>query len=136
MPNRNPGRFARTDRINEMLREVIAEALEEIVDDDPRLVLVTVTGVRTDPDLGRAKVFWASLADDLPAVGEALEEHRKALQREIARQTKLRRTPILRFEADPARLAGQAMEDLLRDIPRPAPQPAPDAAAMAGEETA
>src|SRR5579863_8239697 len=55
--------YARTARVNALLREVVAEALERLSDHDDRLRLVTVTGVEVDPDLRRARVFLASLPE-------------------------------------------------------------------------
>ena len=52
--------FPRTARINEALREVIAEELELIGDE--RLDLFTVTGITTDPDLRQANVWYSTLA--------------------------------------------------------------------------
>jgi ribosome-binding factor A len=49
----------RTDRIDELLRQEIGQALEREVT-DPRIGFVTVTKVETTPDLSRAKV-WVSI---------------------------------------------------------------------------
>ena len=52
----------RTARLNELLREIVAEELERI--DDERLELVTVTDVDVDADLNRAMVCFDSLAGE------------------------------------------------------------------------
>ena len=46
-------------RVNESVRQVLAEALPELK--DPRIGLVTVTGVDTSPDLRHATVFVSVL---------------------------------------------------------------------------
>lgn len=110
--------FPRTARINEALREVIAEELEIIGDE--RLDLLTVTGITTDPDLRHANVWYSTLAGrgDLVAVREALAEYRVRLQAAVARQVRLKRTPLLQFTPDPAIEQGQRIEDILRTMPR------------------
>ena len=40
-------RYPRSARVNEVLREVLAEALERLADADERLALLTITGVET-----------------------------------------------------------------------------------------
>jgi len=109
----NSRRYPRTARINEVLREVIAEELERLADEDPRLDLLTVTHVEAEPDLRHATVLLASLPDE--AV-EALAEHRVKLQAAIGRQVRLKRTPQLAFETDPAVASGQKVEDILRGL--------------------
>jgi len=117
--SRAPAPYPRTARVNEVLREVVAETLERIADTDERLRLITVTAVVTSPDLSRATVYMSSLPP--PAV-EALAEQRRQLQGAIGRQVRMKRTPLLEFEADPAVAHGQRVEEILRTI-RPA---APD----------
>jgi ribosome-binding factor A len=114
--------YPRTARINEALREVIAEELEIIGDE--RLDLLTVTGITTDPDLRHATVWYSTLAGrgDLVEVREALAEHRVQLQGAVGRQVRLKRTPLLQFSPDPAIEQGQRIEDILRTMPRSSPE--------------
>src|SRR3954447_11012901 len=108
-------RYPRVQRLNKAVREVLAEELERISDTDDRIGLLTVTHVQVDPDLRRATVLLASLNDEAKA---ALEERRVHLQREIARQMRIKRTPQLTFAVDPAIVSGNLIEDLLRTMPR------------------
>jgi ribosome-binding factor A len=107
----NQRRYPRTARLDHLLQEVVAEELERL--DDPRLELVTVTGVTTDPDLRHATVWLASLEEP---VADALADNRVRLQAAVGRQTRMKRTPELAFKADPAVRSGNRVEDLLRDI--------------------
>ncbi|MEO5678437.1 MAG: ribosome-binding factor A [Acidimicrobiales bacterium] len=109
--------YKRTDRLNELLREVVAEELERIGDDDDRrLRLVTITGVATVADLAVATVYYATLGDEAETAA-GLESQRHRLQRAVASQVRARRTPILSFRADPGILAGRQVDALLRDHP-------------------
>jgi len=120
---RAPASFPRTARVNEVLREVVAEELERMADTDDRLRLLTVTSVDITPDLSRATVYLSSLPP--PAV-EALAEQRVQLQRTIGRQVRMKRTPLLVFESDPAVAHGLRVEEILRNL-REAPS-GPDGA--------
>jgi ribosome-binding factor A len=99
--------------VNEVLREVVAEALERLADTDDRLRLLTVTSVDITPDLSRATVYLSSLPAD--AI-EALAEQRTQLQRTIAREVRMKRTPLLEFESDPAVAHGLRVEEILRNL--------------------
>jgi ribosome-binding factor A len=115
--SRSSGRdYPRTARVNELLREIIAEELTEI--DDHRAEHVSVTSVTVDRDLGRAVVYVDCLSapGDEDEVLGALAEHRIRLQRAVGRQARLRRTPEVVFRADPAILAGDQIDGILRDL--------------------
>ncbi len=64
-----------------------------------------------EPGLASAVVFVGTLAQ---AAAEALEEHRRELQQAVGIEARLKRTPTLRFVADPAIAAGEAVEAALR----------------------
>jgi ribosome-binding factor A len=110
-----PGKrgYPRAARVNEVLRQVLAEAIERMSDADERLLLLTVTAVTVDPDLRRAQVLFASLNDQAEA---ALDEARIRLQAVIASQVRMKRTPQLFFAPDPAVSTGQRVEDILREL--------------------
>jgi ribosome-binding factor A len=114
MPGRSEHRkYPRTLRVNELLREILAEELELLQDDDERLGMLTVTGVDTERDLRQATVYLSSLSDEAAA---ALLDHRHRLQTAIARQVRLKRTPQLSFTADPAVSHGARVDELLRGL--------------------
>jgi ribosome-binding factor A len=115
-PAHGGARYARSLRINQVLREVLAEELERLSDADDRLLLLTITSVETSPDLRHATVYLSSLADE---AAEALEERRIQLQRTVGRQMRIKRTPRLVFVADPAIRSGAAVEEALRRVRRP-----------------
>jgi ribosome-binding factor A len=108
-------RYPRTARVNQVLREVLADALERVSDDDERLAMITVTGVEVDPDLRHAIVFYDG--GSRPAdVADALAEQRVRLQASIGRQVRMKFTPQLSFVADPAVSSGVEVESILRRL--------------------
>lgn len=90
----------RMRRVNEALREVISQGLGELK--DPRIGFVTVTGVRTSPDLRQATVFVSVLgsARRQERALTGLESSRGILQARVNRELHLKRTPQLAFEYD------------------------------------
>lgn len=105
----------RMQRVNSLLREVLADEIELL--NDARLEMVSVTGVETAPDLRHAVVYVDVLgeADHDPALS-ALAGAAKRLQAAIGRQARLKYTPTLTFAIDPAVVAGERMEGILRSL--------------------
>jgi len=114
----SPRQYPRTARINELLREILADELEHL--DDDRLQLLTVTSVSIEGDLRHAVVFFDSIRgeDGDPEILEALGELRWRLQGAIGRQARMKHTPELSFEPDPAIRAGARIDSLLADLPQ------------------
>jgi ribosome-binding factor A len=109
----SPRGYARTARVNEVLRQVLADALERMEELDERLGMLTITAVQCDPDLRHATVFFSSLTE---GALEALEQDRVRLQAAIAHEVRMKRTPQLSFAPDPAVAAGQRIEEILRRL--------------------
>lgn len=111
--NRGVAPYHRSLRVNQVLRQVVADELERLSDADERLRLVTVTSIETTSDLRQATVYLSSLSDDAAA---ALDDRRVQVQRAVARQTQFKRTPQLTFVEDPAVVTGNRIEDVIRHI--------------------
>jgi ribosome-binding factor A len=108
--------YQRTDRVNELLREIIAEELAR--QDDDALALLTITAVDVDREFDRAKVFYSSVDgdDDNEARREALEHFRLRAKRAVSRQARLRKTPELVFLPDDVVRHAQRIEDILKHL--------------------
>lgn len=127
--------FSRTDRIGELVREIVASELERIGDE--RLELVTVTDARVDGSLEHAEVFWSSLQAEedgrLEEVAAALEEQRWKVQQVVNREVRARKTPQIAFRPDDVLRSALRVEEILREIE---PTVQPDASSMSeGEPT-
>jgi len=103
--------YGRVQRVSGVLREVVGETLERLRDEDTRLEFLTVTDVDVKPDLRSATVYFATLP---PGARDALEGVRIALQRAIARQMRLKRTPQLTFALDEAFVRAGEIDEILR----------------------
>jgi ribosome-binding factor A len=110
--------YPRVARVNELLREVLAESIERLSDREESLGMLTVTGVACTVDLRQAVVYLSSLSEE---AAEVLEERRVQLQHEIATQVRMKRTPRLSFAVDPAVVHGAIVDDALRRIAHPEP---------------
>lgn len=96
---KTPGR--RPQRVAEAIREVVAVFLAEEAR-DPRIGLVTVTGVRATRDLKRAVVTFVAHGDEQAQRSslEGLTAAAVAIRRALARRLQLRVVPELVFEPD------------------------------------
>ena len=106
----------RMRRVDEAVREVLSDVLTHEVK-DPRVGFVTVTDVKTSPDLSHARVY-VSVLGDADAVEASLEGLRSAhgyLQGRVASELRLKNTPTLQFEHDDTAERAQRVEQLLKD---------------------
>jgi ribosome-binding factor A len=88
-------------RVNEAIRQVIGDAVSSDLK-DPRVGFVTVTDVRTSPDLSHARVYVSVLGGSHTRAEtlEGLSHAHGYLQRRIAGELHLKRTPTLDFSYD------------------------------------
>jgi bifunctional oligoribonuclease and PAP phosphatase NrnA len=117
----------RMRRVNESVREVVAGGIGDLK--DPRIGMVTVTGVRVTPDLSEAVVYVSAFGSERKrrAALEGLESAHGVLQARINRELSLRRTPHLTFAYDDAVERGVRMtkliDELTAELPEPVSQP-------------
>jgi ribosome-binding factor A len=105
----------RMRRVNEAIKEIIGNAISQDLK-DPRIGFVTLTGVDTVPDLAHAKVFvsvYGKQAEKDDTL-EALQHARPFLQRLIADELKMKRTPTLDFVYDQSVDQGMRIQAILK----------------------
>ncbi|MBY6110523.1 30S ribosome-binding factor RbfA [Halomonas sp. DP1Y21-3] len=110
--------FKRTDRVADQLQKELAVLIQREVK-DPRLGMVTVSGVEVSRDLGYADVHITLLGEQDP---ERIKENLKVLKRaggflrsQVARRIKLRHVPELRFHYDESVVRGQHLSSLIEE---------------------
>ena len=110
---------ARMRRVDEAIREVLADAIAKHVK-DPRVGFVTVTDVDTSPDLRHARVFISAMGDEdaRQATLDGLVSAHGVLQRCIADELRLKRTPALSFALDESVARAARLEQLLAEQAR------------------
>ena len=106
----------RMRRVDEALREVLSDAVAGDLK-DPRIGFVTVTDVKTSPDLRQARVYVSVLGDEAARAAsiEGLQSAHGLLQRRIATELRLKRTPTLEFFGDDTARNAARIEELFRD---------------------
>jgi ribosome-binding factor A len=109
---------ARTERVGEEFREILAEAIHDLK--DPRVGFVTVTGVKVSADLRVAWVYYSVLGDERAQASTraALRSAAPHLRHELGRQVRLKVTPELRFELDDSIRTGERIDALLDETRR------------------
>ncbi len=113
-------------RVNEAVREVVAEAVRDLK--DPRIGMVTVTGVTVTSDLREATVYVSVLGSEKArrASLDGLASAHGVLQTRIGRELSLRRTPTLTFTYDDTVERGVMMTKLIDELAAELPEPTPD----------
>jgi ribosome-binding factor A len=102
-------------RVDSNLQRILAEEVELLA--DPRLELVTITGVETSPDMHKSIVYFSAMP--LDRWGEALAAHRAAaprLRAAVGKQVRMKFTPELEFRPDGGVVEGERIEGILRQL--------------------
>jgi len=108
----------RMRRVDEAVRAVLSDAIAKDLL-DPRVGFVTLTAVKTSPDLRHARVYVSVLGDDQTRA-ETLAGLRSAhgfLQGRVAAELSLKHTPALSFEYDESIDRGMRISRLIDDNP-------------------
>lgn len=110
-----PGRRSR--RVGDQILKEIASLLLHTIR-DPRVVGVTVTGIRMTDDLKRARVFYSLMgeAGEVARAQKGLESATGFIKREIGMRMELRYVPDIRFVHDPSLELGSRMERVLSGL--------------------
>ncbi|GGM04372.1 30S ribosome-binding factor RbfA [Deinococcus aerophilus] len=86
------------EQLQSQLTRVLSEAISGLR--DPRVpLIVTVERVTLTTDYGLARVYVSAIGADIPELLEALTHARGHLQRQVAEQVRMRRTPTLEFRS-------------------------------------
>ena len=107
----------RIARLNEQLKREIAGLLRTEVR-DPRVGIVTVTGVDTAADLGSAKVYVRMLGDDEERAEtmDGLAAAAPYLRTTLGKTMRIRKVPELRFQEDRSLQHARRIEAILDEV--------------------
>jgi ribosome-binding factor A len=109
-----PREFPRTRRVGEQIQRELAGLLHEELK-DPRLGMISVSGVEVSRDLAHARVYISVLGGE-EAVSETLKVLNKAagfLRHQLGQRMRLRVIPQLRFLYDASLAEGARMDALI-----------------------
>ena len=113
---------ARSARIAEEIQRSLAELIRLELR-DPRVGLVTLTGVELSRDQSHAKVFFTVLGSDAGQAAQGLAHAAGYLRTELARRLTTRKVPDLHFEFDASVERGVRLARLIEEAVGP-PKPA------------
>ena len=113
----------RMRRVDEAIRQVLGDAVAGDLK-DPRVGFVTVTDVRTSPDLSQSRVYVSVLGRSGGQSTDAEREDTLAglrsahgyLQARVARELHLKRTPTLEFTYDDTTDRALRVEELIDEM--------------------
>lgn len=105
---------SRMRRVDEAVRAVLSDVITQEIK-DPRIGFVTVTAVKTSPDLRHARVYVSVLGDEAARTDSlsGLASAHGFLQRRIASELRLKHTPALDFEYDDTVERGIRLTELI-----------------------
>ncbi len=114
------GSSRRPEQVAETVRQVLADALLRGEIRDPRVGLVTVTGVRVSGDLSVARVLVSPQGeeDEQRQAVEGLKSAAGYLRRMIAKTLTTYSVPELRFELDEGLSHAARINELLAEVRR------------------
>jgi ribosome-binding factor A len=109
-----PKEYSRSQRISEQIRRELAELIRLEVK-DPRVGMISLTGVEITPDYAHAKVFFTAMggAETVPAILEGLRRASGFLRRELGRRVRIHTTPDLHFFYDNSVEEGSRLSQLI-----------------------
>ena len=104
----------RMRRVDEAVKAVLSVAIASDLQ-DPRVGFVTVTSVKTSPDMRHARVYVSVLGDDAGRAAslEGLRSAHGYLQSRLANELRLKHTPTLTFDYDESIDRGMRITELL-----------------------
>jgi ribosome-binding factor A len=111
-------------RVGEQLRHVLIETLKRGKFNDIALIdaaqMVTVTEVKTAPDLKNATAFiLLTGGPDVEIILTALTESASIFQREFAKKLQMKFTPKIHFKYDDTFEKARRIDEILYNLPKP-----------------
>lgn len=106
----------RRNRINDAVKEEMAQILRDVK--DPRITnaLVSITAADVSADLKFAKIYFSLLGGEKEKVLKALKNAQGFFRSELAKRINLRITPTLTFEYDGSMEYGANISKILKEL--------------------
>jgi len=110
--------FTRADRVSGKIQKTLSDILQKKVN-DPRLNMVTITGVKMSRDLRIAKIYFSIAGEGEKRKMDAIDGFKSAsgyVKQKLARELGLRYMPALKFFYDESFDFGAKINSLLKSI--------------------
>ncbi|GAC14480.1 30S ribosome-binding factor RbfA [Aliiglaciecola lipolytica] len=96
--------FSRTERVGQQIHKEVASIFQnEFKNRDPRLGMVTVSGVDVSRDLAHAKIyvtFFETDEEKLKLFNQIMEDNKGFIRTLLAKRMRMRAVPALKFYQD------------------------------------
>jgi ribosome-binding factor A len=103
----------RPQKLGDLIQRELSQLVQRELR-DPRVGMITITGVDVSPDFSHAKVFFTLLNQDhLEEAKAGLKRAAGFLRSQLAKRIKLYTTPELRFEYDESVERGDRLSRLI-----------------------
>ena len=112
------GAPGRPERVGAEIQAAVGELLSRGELRDPRIGYITITGVKMNPDLRVARVYWSSLGteEERKETQSGLDAAKGFVRREVTARVKLRVSPEVFFVFDTSVGEGDKIDRLLREV--------------------
>jgi ribosome-binding factor A len=106
--------YSRLKRVGDQIQKELALLVQREIK-DPRVGMVTITGVEVSREFENAKVYVTALGDEHIAEETLIALNKAAgfLRRELGRRMKIRTIPHLRFVRDTSTERGNYLAELI-----------------------
>lgn len=111
--------FKRSQRIADRIMEEVSDVLHREVG-DPRMSMITVTGVKVSDDLRHARIYFVEMGQETcqKQTQEALKRAGGFVRRELAKRLQMRYVPEIDFLVDESFAYGNRIDRLIHEIHR------------------
>ncbi len=107
----------RLERINSEIKKAIAYIIDHELRDPQIDTIVSVSSVKTTPDLAHAYVYITSLGNtDKQIILSRIKGAASFIRGELSKRVKLRITPYLEFRLDDSEEYAQKIDSILKTI--------------------
>ncbi len=109
--------YKRSDRVGDLIKVELSDIIFRQIK-DPRIGIVTITGVKMTDDLKLARIYFVEMGKDTcdPETQNGLEQAKSFLKRELGKRLKIRHIPDIIFTPDESFAYGSRIEKLLAEI--------------------
>lgn len=109
-----PKDYSRTLRVADQIQRELADLFDHEIK-DPRVGMITITGVEVDRDYAHAKIYYTTLGskEDNFLVEKGLERAKGFLRSSLSHRMKLRTVPQLQFVYDESVERGVRLSNLI-----------------------
>lgn len=106
----------RQNRINDAVKEEMAQILMDVKDPRITSAMVSITGADVSADLKFAKIYFSVLGGDAAEVLKGLKSAQGFFRSELAKRINLRITPTLTFVYDSSAEYGANISAILKTL--------------------